>query len=228
MKRLFSRLGPGAKQALNLTGVNGIFLVCLGLRQLSEYLPAAGGLRPLPAGAPERHRLGGGHRLCGLLGHGQRPAGLGEKGAHRRAGGRRSVLQPGAPHPRRARPYTVLALTTSRCPSSTSSGAPCPLLQKTCWCATATRLRLNYGLLRGLGSIPVHRGQPDHLLPAALCGGGEHLLALRRAHAHPHRFHLLLPGAQHRRQAGEKAGRRHAPGGAVPEPGPTCCFWGFP
>ena len=25
MKRLFSRLGPGAKQALNLTGVNGIF-----------------------------------------------------------------------------------------------------------------------------------------------------------------------------------------------------------
>ena len=61
------------------------FLVCLGLWQLSEYLSAAGGLRPLPAGALKRHRLGGGHRLRGLLGHGQRQ--------HPGRGGQ----QPGAP-----------------------------------------------------------------------------------------------------------------------------------
>ena len=226
MKRLFSRLGPGAKQALNLTGVNGIFWFAWAFRQLSEYLSAAGGLRPLPAGAPERHRLGGGHRLCGLLGHGQRPAGLGEKGAHRRAGGRRSVLQPGAPHPRRhglyrAGPYHRPA------PHQLLPGLHVHFCRKPAG-AQLQRAAPELRPAARSGVHPVHRGQPDHLLPAALCGGGEHLLALRGAHAHPHRLSPSSPGSP--APAPNRRRRRVAActWGSCSRTGPTCCFWASP
>ena len=217
MKRLFFRLGPGAKQALNLTGVNGIFWFAWAFGNYQNIYLQQVGFSPSQLGLLNAIASAVGIASVAFWGMVSDRLGSVKKVLIAVLGGG-ALFYSLVPLIPAGTAYTVLALTIALPLINFFRGSMSTfaenLLVRNC-----NELRLNYGLLRGLGSILFTVGSLiiSSLLPFVGVGNTFWLCGVLMLI--PHRFHLLLPGAQHRRQAGEKAGRRYAPGGAVPEPG---------
>ena len=151
MKRLFSRLGPGAKQALNLTGVNGIFWFAWAFGNYQNIYLQQVGFAPSQLGLLNAIASAVGIASVAFWGMVSDRLGSVKKVLIAVLGGG-ALFYSLVPLIPAGTAYTVLALTIALPLINFFRGSMSTfaenLLVRNC-----NELRLNYGLLRGLGSI---------------------------------------------------------------------------
>lgn len=151
MKRLFSRLGPGAKQALNLTGVNGIFWFAWAFGNYQNIYLQQVGFSPSQLGLLNAIASAVGIASVAFWGMVSDRLGSVKKVLIAVLGGG-ALFYSLVPLIPAGTAYTVLALTIALPLINFFRGSMSTfaenLLVRNC-----NELRLNYGLLRGLGSI---------------------------------------------------------------------------
>ena len=225
MKRLFSRLGPGAKQALNLTGVNGIFWFAWAFGNYQNIYLQQVGFSPSQLGLLNAIASAVGIASVAFWGMVSDRLGSVKKVLIAVLGGG-ALFYSLVPLIPAGTAYTVLALTIALPLINFFRGSMSTfaenLLVRNC-----NELRLNYGLLRGLGSILFTVGSLiiSSLLPFVGVGNTFWLCGVLMLIPIAFTFFSGSPAPAPGRR---KSGAAVCTWGSCSRTGPTCCFWASP